>query len=276
MSAIIQKTVKDIKFMVEMFSGASEVVAVSSKRRITSGSFEDKRKGKLDKEWTGVSSYEEAEALMQTGYQSAVEALKDIKPCIYGQGKRISFFNDIVGYAPIVPLAMMNIPNSMVNSRMTPMKAKVLNVYYDMTASCMTDSDDIIKAGQKLLGAIMELEVSGYRFNLYAIQSYASKNDADVMCVKIKDANMPIDLKRISFPLAHTAFFRVVGFDWYSRTPKGTFRFGYGHALAYDRDDDKLTDIFGELFNEKAVFISCVKIMENDKEHLKKVLTNSK
>lgn len=278
MAAIIEKKVNGVKFMVEKFNGANEVVEVSRNRKITDRRFgEEYKREEIDPDFTGVQSFDEALELMQTGYQPTVEKLKDIKVDLQGQGKRVSFFNDIVGFAPVVPLAMMGVPTAMINTRMTPMKAKVVNIYYDMTASFSTDKEDIIKAGQKLLGAIMELEMQGYKFNLYAVQSYAEEEDADILCVKIKDANMPMDLKRMSFPLTHTAFFRCIGFDWYSRTPKGTYRWGFGKGLSFTKHNlDELTEMFSELFNEKAVYLSCVKIMKQDTEHLKEVLTSGK
>lgn len=275
MAAIIEKKVKNVKFMVETFAGANEVVEVSRNRKITDSKFDDQRK-RVSPDFTGVQNFDEALELMRTGYQPTVDKLKDIKVNLQGQGKRVSFFNDIVGFAPVVPLAIMGVPTAMINTRMTPMKAKVVNIYYDMTASAFTDKDDIIKAGQKLLGGIMELEMQGYRFNLYAVQSYSDESSADVLCVKIKDANMPMDLKRMSFPLTHTAFFRSIGFDWYTRTPKGKYRDGFGSGLSYKHDLDKLTEMFSELFNEKAVYMSCVKILKQDKEHIKEVLTSGK
>jgi hypothetical protein len=217
--------------------------------------------------------------MMQEGYQPTVDKLKaNFKANVQGQGKRISFFNDVVGYSPIVPLALLSVPTSMQNSYMKPIKAKVLNVYYDMTASCSTSSEDIIKAGQKLLAAIMELEMQGYKFNLYAIQSYASynKGGADMLCTKIKNSNTPLDIKRISFPLTHTGYFRVIGFDWYSRCPKATYRSGYGHGLCYEYDEEQMAQGFKEIFGEHAVVFSCAKIINKDMEHLKEVMTNGK
>lgn len=213
---------------------------------------------------------------MQTGYQPTVDKLKGIKVNLQGQGKRVSFHNDIVGFAPVVPLAIMGVPTAMINTHMTQMKAKVLNVYYDMTASASTSKERIIEAGKKLLGAIMELEMQGYRFNLYAIQSYTDNNSSDVLCVKIKDANMPMDLKRMSFPLTHTGFFRVIGFDWYSKTPNGTYRFGYGHGISYDYNAEQVSEMLSELFKEKVVYMSAVGVLEQDDKHLKEVLTSGK
>lgn len=270
--------------MCESYNSAMDVVNDCRKRKITSSSFSNMNDGNLgdhDVEWCGVDSYDQALEYLQNGYQPTVDKLKEtIKINLQGEGKRISFHNDIVGYAPIVPLAVLGVPNSMINSTMKKIKAKVVDVYYDMTCHCGTKSDDIIEYGSKVLSAIIKLEQSGYRFNIYAIQSYSDSDNADMICVKIKDACQPIDLKRCSFPLTHTGFFRVIGFDWYSKTPKGRYRVCYGHAMAHENKiKDKLSESFKEMFGGNAVYISATKIQslgDKAEEHLKEVLTNAK
>lgn len=280
MSINFQKNVKafgDCKMNIEVFDSANEVVEVSSRRKITNPNFHDiSNPNNIKKSWTGVSSLEEACKLMQSGYQPTVDKMKTgIKANVSGQGKRISFFNDVVGYAPVVPLALLGVPTSMQNSYMKPIKAKVLNVYYDMTASWDTDKEKIIEAGQKLLAAIMELEMQGYKFNLYAIQTYYGGGSADMLCTKIKSSNTPLDLKRISFPLTHTAYFRVIGFDWYSKTPKGIYRSGYGRALGYEFSEREMKDGFKEIFGENCVVFSCAKVLKHDTEHFKTVIMDN-
>lgn len=275
-----QKTVKAFgneKFNVEVFESANEVVKVSGQRKVTDSNFHNFDAGYMpDGEWSGVRTFQEALDLMRDGYQPTVDKLKTgIKANVQGQGKRISFYNDVVGFQPIVPLALQGVPKCMVNSYMKPIKAKVLNVYYDMTASCSVSAEQILEAGQKLLAAIMELEMQGYKFNLYATQNYyRSGTGADMLCTKIKSSNTPLDLKRISFPLTHTAYFRVIGFDWYSKTPKGKFRSGYGSSVAYSFGEDKLKAGFEELFGKNCIVFSAAKIINTDTEHLKAVLEN--
>lgn len=272
------------RIMVESYNSAMEVVNDCRKRSITDRSFDNMNDGRLggkDEEWCGVKSYDDALEFLQNGYQPIVDKLKEnLKFNLQGDGKRISFKNDVVGYAPIVPLAVLGVPNNMINSTMKKIKAKVVDVYYDITCSFGTSSDDIIKYGTHVLSAIIKLEQSGYRFNLYGIQSYSDNKDADLMCVKIKDACQPIDLKRCSFPLAHTGFFRVIGFDWYSKTPKGRYRSCYGRAMAHeDKINKKLSEAFKEMFGQNAVYISATNIQklgDKAKEHLKEVLTNAK
>lgn len=278
--SIIKKVKTDhFKAMVEVFSSAQEVVDVSSKRKITDSSFHDMRdRSSIDSEFCGgVQSFEEAEELMRTGYQPTVDKMKSgIKANLAGQGKRVSFKNEVVGFQPIVPLALQGVPNCMVNTYMKPIKSKVLNIYYDMTASWGTKSEQIIDAGQKVLAAIMELEMQGYKFNLYAIQSYASGHEACILCTKVKSANTPLDLKRISFPLTHTAYFRVIGWDWYSRCPEARYYSGYGHALGYDHSSEDLSKDFEQIFREKCVYFSASKVINDTTDHIKEVLTNDK
>ena len=267
------KSFNNKKVMLESFANVSEVVETCQRRKITDSCFDDKTKGNYKGEFEGVENYQDALDLLQHGYQPIVERMKgDIKANLSGNGKRISFHNDVVGYAPIVPLALQGVPTSMQNSYMKPIKAKVVDVYYDMTVAWHVSSSDIIKAGIKLLSAILELEMQGFRFNLYSVQSYTDSKTADMMCVKVKSSNTPLDLKRISFPTAHTAFFRVIGFDWYSKCPKAKYRSGYGHALSYDFSQEEMTKGFSEMFDKKCVVFAAKEIIDKDVEYLKGVL----
>lgn len=275
------KSANGYKIMCEQYNSAAEVVADCKVRKITDRAFHDMADGKLggkDKKWCGVDSYEQALEYLEKGYQPVVDKLKfAIRANISGQGKRISFHNDIVGCAPVVPLAIMGVPNAMVNSHMKQIKAKVVDVYYDGVFGCGVSSEDIIKTGSKVIAAILQLEQQGYRFNLYQVQSYSDREDCDMMTVKLKDAAQPLDLKRISFPLTHTGFFRVIGFDWYSKTPKGKYRPCYGHAIGYeDSVKSKLPEMFKEMFGENAVFVSGAEILQKGElgeEYLKEVFT---
>lgn len=269
------------KIMCEQYNSAAEVVADCKTRKITNRSFDNMADGNLgghDTDWCGVDSYDEAIEYLEKGYQTVVDQLKSaIKADLTGNGKRISFHNDIVGYAPVVPLAIIGVPNAMVNSHMKQIKAKVVDVYYDGVFGSEVSSENIIKTGSKVIAAILQLEQQGYRFNLYQVQSYSDREDCDMMTVKLKDAAQPIDLKRISFPLTHTGFFRVIGFDWYSKTPKGEYRPFYGHAIGYEESvKSKLPAMFKEMFGSNAVFVSGAELLQKGElgeEYLKEVFT---
>ena len=279
MSTLIKKTIntsghKRYAVNVERYESAQEVVKHCKERSITDSHFNDISKECFGS-WEGVKSYDEALDLLKNGYQPTVDALKDtVKANKLADGKRISFMNDIQGFAPIVPLALKGIPQSMVNMTMKPIKCKVIDVYYDMTTNCGTDSETIIKNGQKLLGAIMALESQGYKFNLYAVQTYSDEDSVDTLVVKVKSSSTPTDLKRMSFPLTHTAFFRVIGFDWYSKTPNGKYRCGYGKALRFTMGGKEINEFATQIFGKNALLISGRHIQERSDEYIKEVLTN--
>lgn len=260
--------------MVESYNSAMEVVDDCRKRKRTNTQFYNMETKSLGS-WYGVDTYDEALEYLHNGYQPVVDDLKSIiKAKVSGAGKRMTFKNNIVGYSPVVPLALKGVPNCMVDTQMKPIKTKVIDIYYEMSCNCGYDSDDIINAGKKLLGAIMELERQGYKFNLYSVQAYADDKDIDILTVKIKSSNQPLDLKRISFPTTHTAFFRVIGFDWYSKTPKGRYRSCYGHSPTAEFNKEELRTFVDKIWGKNAVFLDVTLIIKNGEEHIKEVLLN--
>lgn len=282
---ISTKNHKKFKIISEEYSNTFDIVEDCKNRSMTNNAFEDVKKSD-DWYWRGVKSYDEALDLLKNGYVDQVEAIKkEISKTVKGQSKRIKFANDIVGYAPIVPLAILGVPNSMINATMKPIKAKVLDIYYDMTAESNYDSEDFINTGIEFLKVITAMEMQGYRINLTAIQSYTDEKIANILQVKLKSANQPLDLKRISFPTMHTAFFRVIGFDWYSKTPKGKHIFGYGHSTQREfargisriekeslNELDELVEFKNELFGKNAVYIPAKLIINTDKNNKQKAI----
>lgn len=286
MSKIIEKEVtkgnrKDYSMMIEYYEDAAEMVRDLKKRPITSSYFDDKSKESFGK-WEGCKTYDECLDYLKNGYQPIVDELKkSVKPSLSGTGKRISFYNNIVGGNPVVPLAMMGVPNCMIDTRIKPIKAKVLDVYYDITCSSGTTSQEIIEAGQKLLATILRFEEQGYKFNLYAVQTYSDSTSCDMLAIKVKSSNQPLDLKRMSYTLAHTSFFRVLGFDWYSRTPKGKYRSCYGCNLSseFDYSGQEVDKFAKQLFGDNAIYLSAMimnRKYQNRKDEYIKSMINPK
>ena len=274
MSTIFNKVSNGYGFHIEKYDSAMEVVEKCKARERTDQSFQD-IPNKLFGSWEGVNSYEQALDYMKNGYQPTVDSMRGIfKANRSGEGMRFSFQNKVQGFAPVVPLALKGVPNCMVSMQMKPIKTKVIDIYYDMVVSCSIDSNDIIKAGQSLLGTIIEMEQQGYRFNLFACQTYSDTRSLDMLVVKVKDASQPIDLKRISFPLTHTGFFRVIGFDWYSKVPEGKYRSGYGRALTYNMPHRKAEASFKEIFGNNAIYFSAKEIISNGKDYIKQEVEN--
>lgn len=260
----------------ESYSCAAEVVRNCKERECRHSDY-DMSKRSLDVDFHGVETYDEALELLATGYQPTVDKLKSVlKPSIASKGKRIKFENNIYGFAPVVPLAMKGVPNSMVNMTVKPIKSKVLDIYYDIAVMCHVSTTTIIESGQKMLSVILDLERQGYRINLYAFQGYAdgAKDDFDILCVKVKSSDKPLDLKRVSFPLTHPSFFRVIGFDWQGRAPFTKYRGGgRGQAFTQVIDDKEADALVKEMVGKNAFYFSGNTIRTKDEEYIKEVLT---
>jgi hypothetical protein len=217
-----------------------------------------------DKEWYGVSTYQEAIDLLEGGYQAAVTDLQKAIAADPHTEPRISFQNNIQGFIPVVPLMLLNVPNNMIDVTMRPLKSKVIDLYYDMTACSGHSAKEFIDAGTMVLSTIVSLEKQGYRLNLYAVQSYTRDNKVDFLCIKLKSSDRPTDIKRISFPLTHPAFFRVIGFDWQGKSPITRFvGWGRGHDLLKDYTNEDVQCMANAMFGNNSVYISGVNIMEH-------------
>ena len=266
---------QNVQINYEIYSSTSKLVEECGSRSITDSSFDNMKTKNIYHDFYGVDSYGEALELLDNGYQPSVDKIKEkIKVQLSGQKKRVAFNQSVVGFAPIVPLALQGVPNSMINSVTNVIKTKVIDVYYDMTANCSISAEDFLNAGQEMVSAIMELEMQGYRLNIFAVQSYSNNKKADMLIVKVKDAKQPLDLKRISFPLTHPAFFRVIGFDWYSKFPKGIHRMGYGHEISRDVDmGEHIVNMFGR---GSVYFSAPLVINQLDKDKIKAILVKKK
>ena len=249
---------KDYKVISEEYNSAMDVANDCETRKITNCSFEN-IKNADDWDWRGVKNYDEAIELLKNGYIDKVEKIqKEINKSVIGQSKRITLHNDIVGYAPIVPLAILGVPNSMINSKIKPIKAKVIEICYDIGCNAFVNSNDIIRVGIAFLKIIANMEMQGYRIKLTGIQVYANCKLVNLLRLNLKSANQPLDLKRISFPTIHTGFFRVIGFDWFSKTPHGEYiGSGYGKPITSTFSDKKdLREFVNQVFGKNTVYIA--------------------
>lgn len=263
---------------VEIYDSVMEVVEKCRTREITDSSFNNMPtyvEEQDDPKWYGVKTYNEALDLMYDGWNEKVAELQtDVRKLKVTQNdKRITFKNDVYGFSPIVPLAILGVPNSMINSTYKPIKSKTISVYYDMSVNCGNTAEQIVSNGRKVIEAIVRLENCGYRINLFVIQSYQRDNNGDMLVVKVKSANQPLDLKRICFPTMHAAFFRVIGFDWYSKFPKGKYRWGYGQSLeTCVRGAKNAHEIMRNLFGKESVLLLADSVQRNRVEYITKIL----
>lgn len=262
----------------ELYNSTKYVIEDATERpvRISGYKLEGIYKG-----WYGVDSWDEAIELLRDGYKPVVERLKATLKSKTDTEKKTQVVNAVQGFMPSVPLALKNIPQCMLTLDRNVPAARVIDLYYDMTANSDTDIDQFIKAGEAMLSVIIGLEKQGYRFNLYAVQSYTRHSDykADFLCVKVKSSDKPIDIKRMSFALIHPAFFRVIGFDWESKSPIARdIGSGRGRGFYYDFSSKEKKEIIKEIFGENAHYLPGKALIDGNynPDIVKEALENAK
>ncbi len=181
----------------------------------------------------GVDKIEEAYNLLKNGYSKAVDELKtSIKANRIEDKSRAAFNTNITGAAPVVPNAIIGLPNSMLSRRVEPPRDKIITLLVDITYNWTYTQKDVFRYGQNIVKHVQRLERDGYRVNIKTIY-YAEQTPRDE-CVTftLKRADRPLDVKRLSFAVMHTAFMRVILFQWYERVPDGRIDSGRGCPLA--------------------------------------------
>ena len=271
------KALRKHRVMVERFNSADEIVRVSDSRELRDAYRFNDTRSDLNKGFNGVDSWKEATNLLRYGYQPFVQKLKaKLDFTARGDGMKTAFRNDVVGFAPVVPLAIMGVPNNMINMYKQPVKNKVVNIYFDKVAVCINSVKQIEDACAMFMSALINIEMQGYRVNLYITESHSDGRYVDMMCLKVKDANMALDLQRISFPLAHTAFFRAIGFDWFKRCPSAKItRSGLGTTMSRNYTHDEIRRGYEEIFNEKCIVFEMEEIIRNDEQYIIDTIANA-
>lgn len=231
---------------------------------------------------SNISSYEEMLELLKNGYTPLVNRLRRVTKEYTIKAPKVRFANGVAGFTPVVPNALKNLPNSMVSSAIST-TGKVLDVYYSNSMTCGYSAEDFLNAGEHLIRSLIDLEKQGYRFNLYACSFFVMEagfidgrgsrephhnDEIDILAVKIKSSDKPLDLKRMSFPLSHPGWFRIASWDWQGQSPI-TRHFGKCRGTSIRnqfRSDEAVSAIIRSIFGDRAIFIDAEKIDRNKED----------
>ena len=189
------------------------------------------------KSWAG-DGYTQARELLQAGCSADVKKIKprrlphvaDVKP---------RNVNSVIGYAPIVPAAIMNVPTCMINRQAVEARNKVIHLIYDVDVSANVRKSQMIEQGKRVAAFILSAEQAGYSIQLDAFSAFQRHEDTDkyAMTLTLKDASRPLDLKRLTYPLLHVSMLRQICFDWYERLPHAQEVFYYGLPLYHESEE---------------------------------------
>jgi len=166
--------------------------------------------------FSGVESLEKAYEMAtdgwDEGYKQVLNNLNTLKVNTNTKNHKFQERISVEGYTPCVPRAIIGHPETMFQGTMIPFKNKIVDVFVQNANSCSVASDTIIKVGIVACNYINEIEAKGYRTNLYSLESKEDGNEKSLYITKVKDSREQLSLKRIVFPLAHSAMLRRIYF----------------------------------------------------------------
>ena len=196
-----------------------------------------------DGDWDGTRTYNEARDLLLYGDADAAErvnaaGLRHVVKGLQGQTQQNKQFTDIVGGAPCVPHYLVGRPDAMYNIKRHTTTKPVINIAYNCSVAGVVSRSTIDTAAAALLGAVVILENSGARVNLYVCDVTGNAGNKKIFgaVVRVKPADQKINLRKIAYCICNTAFERRQFFR-FTEVTKGipaNVVGGYGHPI-YER-----------------------------------------
>lgn len=249
----------------EFFESATELYEVTASR-IPFRADDRLSRDWHDRSWCGgVSSTEDAVRMLYEGWEDKIpEArlrIREIEKTLPKTSRAVK--NAPVGFAPVVPLAIMGVPECMSSDARKPVKSRVISIYYDFGATSGVSAEDLTWAGMRTLAEIVKLEKTGYRVRLYGVHWQSNEYHGNAAVVKLKSEYTPLDLKRVMFPMVHPAYFRIIHLGWYDRCPTKKYMISCGHSI-YVRPQNEIDVIINQCFGPSAIYISAAKMISRN------------
>lgn len=186
-------------------------------------------------------TYDEALHNFEFGYDkhlieirnSLVEAKKYLSE--FQQRNRQNFLQLPLGFTPIVPNAILGLPNSMLSQNIVKKDIPTARIFIESSVSCKFSTNDIITYMVVVLALIDLMERKGIRCEIYSVElTCCDDKEIYIRKVKLKDFSQPLNLYKIQFPIVSPDMLRRIGFDMLEVEPLLTKRdwlWGYGYPL---------------------------------------------
>lgn len=217
------------------------------------------RNGRNDgDDWVGGIGYNEAKKLFLNGWNKPLEkVVNEIKKVdnlnVIESGHKPYDYKAVAGYRPIVPNAIMGLPRSMMARKMVSKKIKVINVLYDLSFSSNVSHDEVLEKAMKVITQLYLLEKRGFRVRITGFACFGREEikQMHVLKIMLKEENQPFDIKKLMFPMVHSAMFRMLGFDWYESVPNGIKLSGYGQPIYIWSNSSYRDDLFNAVMEDE-------------------------
>lgn len=243
------------KVLVEKFNSIHELINTVKERPVHSWVGHASRDGKHDGDsWVGKITFQDAIKFIQFGwdkplpeFKAAIKKLDDKK---LKDTKKPVIFKAVAGFKPIVPNALKGLPKSMMGKKLMTKKSKIVNVMVEISKSSHHSHSEVVEKSIEILSHLYNLERQGWRVRLSMLGTHAQPEGRGKQMgwlLPIKHENQLFDIKKLMFPLVHSAMLRMISFDWYESVPGGEEVSGYGKATYHWPADEKKAylDVFG-------------------------------
>lgn len=209
-----------------------------------------------------IESVDDAKKLLRFGdveNAAKIRAAGDIvpPPCEH----KPQIHSAVTGCIPNVPNYLRGVPNQMYQIRSNTRKKPVIDMFTEITVADSTDLDELAKVAAILANSIAAIELAGYRVNLNVLFGCQNlKGNICGFCLNIKQADAPLNLLNIAFPLLHPAFSVICGNLWVDKNVKQSMKWRhYRYGCVLSTEDCKRE------FDLKGIFFSLRKmIRENE------------
>lgn len=180
------------------------------------------RRNKSCRQFYGTLNYDEADCLFKTGDKKSMEKLQaatSTKLSAAGTGRTTEIVWGYSGTRPSISRYFAGNPRCMMQVRKKAIIGRVISVMYELNIPWYIDAKDIADTSAKLVQAILNIEKSGIKVNLYV--AWLSYEDEDICgaVVKIKDSAQRFNLLGMAYSLIHPSMLRRHFFRWLEVTP---------------------------------------------------------
>lgn len=211
-------------------------------------------------EFAGVNSIAEARKLLSFGDADAAAKIRAEGEIIKPQEEHKPVLKtSVVGCLPNVPNYLRGVPCQMYQIKSNSRKKPIINIYVECTIYDGINETELAEKCAVLANTIAAVELTGYRVNLFAICATTNNKNTAGICVNIKEADAPLNLLNVAFPLTNKAFCRAIFLRWIDTNIKQSLKYSfsnYGCVVNSSRAQS--------LFNADGLFLSMVDLVRQD------------
>ena len=176
------------------------------------------------KDFCETKSYAEANELLMKGWNTKVQKMeKELKAFSRTvKAVRTRQKKSVAGHAHCVPNAIRGVPKSMISVERVACKKKerTAHLVFLNIGNCLTEAEDLMKAGMTVLKLAVLLDRAGVRSRIDMVPIATCRDKSCYGCtVKVKDYRQSLNLSKLAYPIAHVSFFRRHGFRYLETLP---------------------------------------------------------